>query len=231
MTKRMLFLSTAIAVVIALSAGTAEAKPFSLNLSTGLDAFGNVQSVGGSIDAFWSVTGTLDPLNPAFPNLAYVVAAGEPDWTGGVANNSQSAWIAGNPFSQHGNGTMTFTRTFILQPWQVPDAEVTGSWTEDDGGPISLNGHQLLGHSYISDWPENKQLWPVWSAPGDFVAGVNTLTMQIAFSDFAEEGGRFQGTLTIVPESSTWVMMGLGFAGLGFAAFHHKRNETARMVG
>jgi hypothetical protein len=34
-----------------------------------------------------------------------------------------------------------------------------------------------------------------------------------------------------IPEISTWTMMGLGFAALGFAAFRHKRNETARMVG
>lgn len=36
--------------------------------------------------------------------------------------------------------------------------------------------------------------------------------------------------MTAVPEPSTWAMMGLGFAGLGFAAYRRRAKFGARAI-
>ncbi len=38
-----------------------------VDLSTGLDSSGNIQHKGGSLDANWTVTGAVNPLDPPTP--------------------------------------------------------------------------------------------------------------------------------------------------------------------
>ena len=45
---------------------------------------------------------------------------------------------------------------------------------------------------------------------------------------FSSTGNAFEFTLATVPEPSTWAMMVLGFAGLGYAAF--RRNSKGRAL-
>src|SRR5271166_1433046 len=81
-----------------------------VDLSTGLDSSGNIQHKGGSLDANWTVTGAVNPLDA--PN-AYVVSKRDADWYGGWAGyGPHSSWIAANPNDAYGNGLMTFTDTF-----------------------------------------------------------------------------------------------------------------------
>ena len=111
-----------------------------VDLSTGLDSSGNIQHKGGSLDANWTVTGAVNPLDP--PN-AYVVSKRDADWYGGwIGNGAYSSWIAANPFDAHGNGLMTFTDTFNVT---TPSTAVIigGAWAIDDYGTLSLNGHLL----------------------------------------------------------------------------------------
>jgi hypothetical protein len=45
---------------------------------------------------------------------------------------------------------------------------------------------------------------------------------------FSSTGNAFEFALASVPEPSTWAMMALGFAGLGYAAF--RRNTKGRAL-
>jgi hypothetical protein len=45
---------------------------------------------------------------------------------------------------------------------------------------------------------------------------------------FSSTGNAFEFTLATVPEPSTWAMMVIGFAGLGYAAF--RRNSKGRAL-
>ena len=101
-----------------------------VDLSTGLDSSGNIQHKGGSLDANWTVTGAVHPLDPPH---AYVVAPGDADWAAGswIGNGAYSSWIAANPFDARGNGLMTFTDTFDVA---TPSTAIIlgGAWTFDD---------------------------------------------------------------------------------------------------
>jgi hypothetical protein len=63
----------------------------------------------------------------------------------------------------------------------------------------------------------------------DINTGVTTPT-QLHFGvgdgDFADNSGAYTITVTQVPEASTWAMMMLGFAGLGFAGFRTRRSSV-----
>jgi hypothetical protein len=148
------------------------------------------------------------------------------------SNGAYSSWIAANPFDPFGNGLMTFTDTFNVA---TPSTAIIigGAWSIDDQGTLSLNGHLL------STLPAGPQTWGHLHAfsttASDFVAGLNTLTMQVTATNYINEGARLRGWLvysaspvpeaalvgagSAIPEPSTWAMMLLGFAGLGFAAF------------
>ncbi len=186
----------------------------------------------------------MKPLDP--PN-AYVVAPGDADWFGGwIGNGAYSSWIAANPNDTYGNGNMTFTTTFDVA---TPSTAVIigGAWAIDDQGTLSLNGHLL------STLPTNDygHLRAFSTAASDFVAGLNTLTMQMTETDTYIDGGRLRGWLvgegsavpeaalvgegsavpeaalvgagSAVPEASTWAMLFAGFAGLGLAAARSRR--------
>lgn len=53
-----------------------------------------------------------------------------------------------------------------------------------------------------------------------------------AYGEFASPGGFGVGTFTVtaVPETSTWVMMMLGFAGLGLAGYRRTTRNGARLA-
>jgi hypothetical protein len=66
---------------------------------------------------------------------------------------------------------------------------------------------------------------PAFGVNGTTVYGVNDMGDLVgAFSD----GVHVNGFLATVPEPSTWVMMLVGFAGLGYAA--HRRSRKERMI-
>ena len=159
-----------------------------VDLSTGLDSSGNIQHKGGSLDANWTVTGAVNPLNP--PN-AYVVAPGDGDWWPNyIGNGAYSSWIAANPFDAHGNGLMTFTDTFNVTTPSTAEI-IGGAWTIDDQGTLSLNGH-LLSTLSFRDWTH---LHAFSTTASDFVAGTNTLTMQVTRTDINLDGARLRGWL------------------------------------
>jgi hypothetical protein len=136
--KKILLAAALVGLTAASAAGSAKAQY--IDLSTGLDSSGNIQRKGGSLDANWTVTGAVNPLDP--PN-AYVVSKRDADWYGGwVSNGAYSSWIAANPFDATGNGLMTFTTTFNVA---TPSTAVIigGAWSLDGRGTLWLNGDLL----------------------------------------------------------------------------------------
>jgi hypothetical protein len=96
-----------VGLTAASAAGAAKAQY--VDVSTGLDSSGNIQHKGGSLDANWTVTGAVNPLDP--PN-AYVVAPGDADYGNSwVRNGPYSSWIAANPFDEFGNPRFRLTAT------------------------------------------------------------------------------------------------------------------------
>jgi hypothetical protein len=49
----------------------------------------------------------------------------------------------------------------------------------------------------------------------------------VSDGDFADNSGAFTITVASVPEASTWTMLMLGFAGLGFAAYRSRKVQPA----
>jgi hypothetical protein len=198
--------------------------PAEINLATGLDGGGHLQFANDSLDAWWQVTGAVDPLNP--PN-AYVVGVSSPDngfCCGWPPDGPSSSWIAANPDDQFGNGLMTFTRTFTVNDPSTAQI-VDGAWSPDDYGSLLLNGHVLSSFTSGAPW---LSMHAFSADPSDFVAGLNTLTIELTQSDFNRDGARLQGILegdvsggppvvppSSVPEPSGWTAILIGFAVLG----------------
>jgi hypothetical protein len=226
--------SRALAAVAACSAAIlvcASARAASINLATGLDASGNLQAGGDEGDAWWQVAGAVDPAAPPY---AYVVGTHSADsgWPFWPVNGPGSSWIAANPDVPNGNGLLTFTRDFYVNDPSTA-AIAGGMWAMDDDGLLTLNGNLLSTEPGGRPWGYG--LISFSTTPGDFVPGLNVLTMQITGTDFWVEGARLEGTLTgdvsdttpvtpppihggrSVPEPATWSVMLIGFAGLGAA--------------
>lgn len=187
------------------------------NLSTGLDASNNLIATGGVNDAHWTVTTdpTFSPTGipqTVFPNNA--------DWFGGwLANGPNSDWIARNAnVTDNGPSPYTFTRTFDLTGFNVSTASLSGAWAVDDTGTLSLNGH-LLSTLGSGAWGALTAFSDT-GASGDFVQGINTLTMTITSNDRFLEAVRLDGSLTVraVPEPSSFGLIGVGGTGIALAA-------------
>jgi PEP-CTERM motif len=205
-----------------------------INVSTGQDGSGNIWGSGNQIDAHWTVTGAnsetgTNPARTVFPdNVDYCNPAHgcAPAW---VANDSLSDWIAFNP-NATANGTGTYTTTFDLSGAVLSTVSLSGFWTIDDQGTLTLNGHQ------IASLPPPSQPWTVLNTfsvstgSSDFVAGINTLTMQITATDDFEEGGRLNGTVffsaNTVPEPSSILLFASGVLALTGALL--RRRQTAQ---
>jgi len=71
----------------------------------------------------------------------------------------------------------------------------------------------------------------LWSLTvGDGAAGGGDVNTVYFTSGIAMEADGLFGSLTAVPEPSTWAMMMLGFVGLGFAGYRSRRMRTAPVI-
>jgi hypothetical protein len=117
---------------------------------------------------------------------------------------------------------LSFTHGLLLPAnhyFFVPQVEVTDAsgnffWLSA-AKPIDASGTPFpLGFTDLQSWTRDASLEPDWLRVGqDIVGGDPFPTFNAAFS--------LSGSP--VPEPSTWAMMLLGFAGLGFAAYRKNR--------
>jgi hypothetical protein len=217
-------------VVLLLAAATQVARADVVNLATGLDAGNNLISTGGVTDAHWTATvdPTYDPTGTAqtvYPNNA--------DWGSGgwLGNGPNSDWIARNAnVTNNGPAPYMFTRTFDLTGFNPATASITGSWAIDDAGTLSLNGH-VLATLGSGAWGALTP-FSVSGGSGDFLPGLNTLTITITSDDQFLEGVRLEGALTrsalsAVAEPSPLALGALGALAAG-AFCRWKRRPGAR---
>jgi hypothetical protein len=194
----------ALGVVLSCAVGQARADLI-VNLATGLDASNNLLTTSGAPDAHWTVRG-----NPAQLVTPSSGDSGFPSW---VANGPNSAWVARNADDAFGNGIDTYSRTFNLTGFNPATASITGSWTLDDAGTLTLNGH-VIATLVAGDWT-SLHSFTVPAGSSFFQPGVNTLSINITSTDNFIEGVRLQGTLTAspVPEPTSLALFGLALVG------------------
>ena len=150
-----------------------------------------------------------------------------------AANSVQPGGIhLASPPPQGGNGSLTgeetvfditFTTPFTLLAdhyFFVPQVQL------DDGDflwlsaprPIVPPGTQFPpGFTDLQSWTRDAMLDPDWMRVGTDIVGKNADGIAPTFN------ATFSLTGAVVPEPSTWAMMLLGFAGLGYAAYRKGR--------
>jgi hypothetical protein len=205
-------LASAAALVMSTSGAMATTAIKGL-FNTGVNAFGT-PLVGHVADPHWTLSGLgVGPLaytggtNGVFPIGPWV-----PD-------NSSSRWItpaksASHSFDPTSNGFYTYTLDFNM-------AAIGGAFfdaqfaADNEAATITLNGHSLLTGA------GGYNLWTLFSADAaDFVIGTNVL--KIVVENFKLSKGNPTG-LNVeflrsgagVPEPASWLMLILGFCGLG----------------
>jgi hypothetical protein len=119
---------------------------------------------------------------------------------------------------------ITFTTPFTLPAdhyFFVPQVEVGNGdflWLSAPR-PIVPPGTQFPpGFTDLQSWTRDAMLEPDWLRVGTDIVGI--IPPATAAPTFNEA---FSLSGSVVPEPSTWAMMLLGFAGLGFAGYRHAR--------
>src|SRR3984957_15162086 len=158
-----------------------------------------------------------------------------------AANSVTPGGIHPDPnFHTGGNGpvtgeevqfNVTFTTPFLLPGdhyFFVPQVEVTDA----DGNFFWLSAPRPIvapgtpfpsGFTDLQSWTRDANLDPDWLRIGTDIVGKNADGVAPTFN------AAFSLTGAVVPEPSTWAMMLLGFAGLGFAGYRQARK--ARPAG
>jgi hypothetical protein len=195
------------------------------SLFRGLAAFGVLAVLGAATGAQASVTlfntGVAGPDTGAIdPN--YNVEGGGSAITyfnpAYFADSSTSRWVSVDAAGGPGNSTVTFITTFTADSTDT----VSGLWGTDNFGSILVNG-ATVAQLFNTDVNNFNQLHAFSFTP---LFGLNTLEVMLTDTG-PPTAFRIDGFAGSVPEPSTWAMMILGFAGIGFMAYRRKQNGTA----
>jgi PEP-CTERM motif len=150
-----------------------------------------------------------------------------------AANSVKPGGIHPDPnFHTGGNGpvtgeevqfNVTFTTPFLLPGdhyFFVPQVEVTGGdflWLSAPKPIVAPGTPFPPGFTDLQSWTRDSNLDPDWLRIGTDIVGKNADGVAPTFN------AAFSLTGAVVPEPSTWAMMLLGFAGLGFAGYRRAR--------
>jgi hypothetical protein len=202
--------------------------------NTGVDLGSN------SVDLAWSIVGGASVPGLGYPSAVYA------DATNGVfpitgywtPNTATSSWDT--PFNPLDSNTdPSVSGTYIYQTQftvtGVPSATNALSFNfaaDNEVAWISLNGHSF----YTGPTDGSSQYWNFITATASGLLQSGTNTLQFDVVNYNQNGGNPSGldvqftSVSGVPEVSTWAMMLLGFAGLGFAAFRQGRKTSAAIA-
>ena len=166
-----------------------------INLSTGLGLNNNVVQLGAVADRHWTVLNAS--AQTAYPGNADFAG----DW---VTNDALSTWVTVNALTSHPAACpYTFYNQFSISGFNSSTVVVSGEWTNDNSGTLSLNGNVLQtlpGSSWTSLHP-----FSVIASQGIFNLGLNTLSVTLDCDD-TTDGIRVQATMTgvvLAPSSSS----------------------------
>jgi hypothetical protein len=213
---------------VSLAGWLGQADAGMINLATGLDASNNLITTGGAPDAHW----TVDRVTGG-TSFAQVVTPYDVDWGPGWSSDGpNSAWISRDASVYHsGPAPYTFHRTFDLTGYDLSKVSISGGWTIDDGGTLTLNGHQLDAVPVLR--PNAYQLKPFSVPAGSpfLNQGLNTLDITMKWAGGIEavrlEGSVSDTAAAASPEPSTLLLAGLGVLGLTGHAWR-RRKRAAR---
>ena len=106
------------------------------------------------------------------------------------------------------------------------DVEASGVLTFDEIENFVLG----TGPGVSGDVPAGGSLFVgSFSPSAALIARFDASFVDSSFSPVTARDGLYSA-FAVIPETSTWVMMGIGFAALGFAAYRHKRYDARRIA-
>jgi hypothetical protein len=174
--------------------------------NTGVDALGNPLA-DGSLETHYLLNGAPSPF--VYTHPAYIV---EPD----------AKFIAANANGGYTTNPNTFSLTFSLAGLNASTAQLSGFFAADNFASIFLNGHLLAQDNQATDPANFQSLTAFSSGSGNFVAGLNTLSLVVTDTG-PPSAGLIRGLtgsadlLRGVPEPAAWTLMLVGFGALGAA--------------
>jgi choice-of-anchor C domain-containing protein len=176
--------------------------------------YGVGQAAGSSIGP-WAVTGTVDLIGNYWQ--APTLGGGSLDLDGNAPGGiSQSLSIA------PGNYILSF---FL-------SANPDGAATTDKIVNVSV-GNALTGFSFNTQAAGNthdNMMYVLETLDFSVTGPSTTLSFQSVDSDIPYGAVIGGVSITAVPEPSTWAMVILGFAGMGFVAYRRKSRSAFRLV-
>jgi hypothetical protein len=187
-----------------------------------------------------AVTVTLTP-GPADPQYFESTPVGESNFTVGTTTwslvsgkaDTESGSLAQQYAAPLGLGDTTYMAVFgggtEEATFATPQTSLSIYWGSIDPGngfAVTVDGYTLTGADLVAlGATDNGSHTEPTSNEWVTISGLPAFTT----AEFSSAKNSFEFSIgSAVPESSTWAMMGLGFAALGYAAF--RRNSKGRMA-
>ncbi len=171
-------------------------------------------------DVHWANTLPQGSSNTGKDFLGANYNSGQVNWLQGIQSNFET-----KDLSVQGDSTISF---FHISGSYISPTPVNGNLSHDDGATLIIGGV-----TYVSSPNETF----ITTSPVFTVAGAaNPVSLDLyyveangspAVLDLELPGARLAGP---VPEPSTWAMLLMGFAGVGFMAYRRKSKPALRLA-